>query len=630
MPTLFRIALLGAVLCVATATPASADQNMDTMVVTATMTEQTVAEAPGSVEVITGQDMADQNALTVAEALETATGMVVSRESGRIEVPSIRGARSKHTLVLLDGRRLAFGYNDMIDLRQIPTTMVERIEVVRGPASALYGSDALGGVVNIITKKAPSEWTAKLRGQYGGQVNGENQGFTVGGYVGGGTDRVHALLATEANHQAGWDKNGDAPDDGFSADPAFLAARLAVDLTEMQTLTAGAEYMQNTHAGDQVYESRTRERQADEERQGYFLQYDAQFADTQTLMLRANHSGYEDEIGFTPYAASGERTTEQSTNQLEARYSALLLSDHMLTLGGEIRRDGLDDTQAGVDTDEHVDNYSVLVQDEYQIIDPLTLVVSLRYDNHSEFGDHLSPRASLVYAVMDNLRLKGSFGQGFRAPSLSELYVTSQRQKGKVVHEANENLQEEESTSYELGVEGEYEAFHGGLTVFRTDIDNMIEAVLDRTVGKGSNKVTYYTYDNIAEATVQGLEVQAGVKLPLGFSLDGNAIWLDVDNKSGGEDIGGQPEFKAYAKLGYELPEYRIRANIHSSFVDRMTYADGDKDSYVTCGAHVAKELSNTFEIFAGAENIFGTHLKREDVEQIEPATVYAGLTMKF
>ena len=626
---LFSLSLLGAVLCMAAAAPVGADQGMDKMVVTATMTEKRIADAPGSIEVITAEDIADRNALTVAEALESAAGLVVGNESGRVKVPSIRGARAKHTLVLLDGRRLAFGFNDMVDLRQIPTTMVERIEIVRGPASSLYGSDAIGGVVNIITKKASSDLTAKLSGQYGRQVDGDNDRFTVGGYLSGGSGPVRSLLALEAGHENGWDRNGLAPDDGFSQEPAFVAGRLAWDLSETQSLTAGAEYMQNTYDGAQTYEGLTRTRTADEERKGYFLQYDGTFDDIHNIMVRLNRSEFENELGFSPYAASGQRDTEQYANQLEARYSGLFAGNHLLTVGGEIRREGLDDTQNSLRTDKHVDNYSLFLQDEFQILDPLTLTLSLRYDSHSEFGDHWSPRASLVYAVLEGLRLKGSFGQGFRAPSLSELYVTSLRQKGKQVYEANEDLKEEESTSYELGVEGEYGDMYGGLTVFRTDVDNMIESVFDRSVGSGQNKKDYYIFRNIAEATLQGVEVQAGARLPLGFSFDANAIWLDVDTKSG-QDVGGQPEFKAFAKLGYALPEHRLRANIHATFIDQMTYAEGGKESYTICGVYLAKGLNDNLEVFTGADNIFGTRLNRNDVEQIEPATVYAGLTMKF
>ena len=140
---------------------------LEKMVVTATMTEKKMEEAPGSIEVITSQEIAEMNAQTVAEALEVATGLMVTGETGRIKALSIRGTGNKHTLVLIDGRRFSMGYKDFLDINQISVDMIDRIEVVRGPTSALYGSDAIGGVVNIITKKPPRDLAAGATYQYG-------------------------------------------------------------------------------------------------------------------------------------------------------------------------------------------------------------------------------------------------------------------------------------------------------------------------------------------------------------------------------------------------------------------------------------------------------------------------------
>jgi outer membrane receptor for ferrienterochelin and colicins len=607
-----------------------APQRLDEVVVSATGTAKTILDAPGAVEVITARDIQDLNALTVAEALEAAVGLVVSRESGRVQVPSIRGARSKHTLVLLDGRRLAFGFNDMVDLRQIPTVMVERIEIVRGPASALYGSDSLGGVVNIITKAAPREWTGAVQSQFGVNRDGEAKEYVGSGLVGGPMNRFRFLLSGELRHKDGWDKSGSLPDDGFKEKPGFLAGRFAFDLTDYQTLSAGLEYMDNTYTGDQFYEQQARERKADEERWGYYVQYDAQLRDADQLMLRVNRSEFRNELGFAPFAASGERNTKQFTTQAEARYSALVLSDHLVTVGAEYRRDELDDTQMRLRTDKDVDNVSVLLQDEFHLLDPLYVVLGVRYDHHSAFGDQWSPRGSLVYTLTDGLRLKGSVGQGFRAPSLTELYVTSFRRRGQEVFQANPDLKAEKSTSYELGVEGEHGPFWGGLTGFYTEVDDLIETVFLRTEGAGSDRRSMFEYRNIAEADIKGLEAEAGVRLPLGFSLDGNLTWQDVDNKTGGEDIGGMPKYKGFVKLGYELPEWRLRANLRMSYVGRMTYADGDSYSYPLFGTYLAKGFGENFEIFAGVDNIFDKRIERDDVVQIEPTTFYVGVSAKF
>jgi outer membrane receptor for ferrienterochelin and colicins len=631
-----RYVLLVAGLAVLHAGPVRADQaaspqRLDEVVVTATGSAKELLDTPGAVEVITAREIRDLNALTVADALETAVGLSISRESGRVEVPGIRGTRSKHTLVLLDGRRLAFGFNDLVDLRQIPAVMVERIEIVRGPASALYGSDALGGVVNIITRSAPDQWRGMARGQSGVNRDGEAEEYVGGGFVGGPvSDRFRFLVSGELRHKDGWDKSGKLPDDGFAEEPGFLAGRIIFDLTDLQTLSAGLEYMENTYLGDQLYENLARERRGDEERLGYYLQYDAQLRGTDRLLVRMNRSGYEHELNFTPFAASGERITEQDTTQAEARYTGQVLDSHLITLGAEYRRDALDDTLAGTRTDKDVDNVSILVQDEFHLFDPLYAVLGMRWDDHSAFGSQWSPRGSLIYSLTDHLRLKSSVGRGFRAPSLTELYVTSLRKRGKEVFEANPDLKAETSTTWELGIAGERNIYRAGLTGFYTEVDDLIETVFQRIEGTGKSKRDVYLYQNIAEATIKGIEAEAGILLPQGFSLDGNLTWQEVENKTGSGDIGGIPEYKGFLKLGYAVPEWRLRANLRMSYTGNLTYADGDSYSYPLFGAYLSKGLNAHFEIFAGVDNIFDKRIERNDVVQIEPTTFYAGVTVRF
>ena len=281
-------------------------------------------------------------------------------------------------------------------------------------------------------------------------------------------------------------------------------------------------------------------------------------------------------------------------------------------------------------TDQEVDNISFLLQDEFRLLDPLYVLLGIRYDNHSAFGSQWSPRGSLIYSLTDHLRLKGSVGQGFRAPSLTELYVTSLRKRGKEEFKANPDLKAEKSTTWELGMEGEQGRFRGGVTGFYTEVEDLIETVFQRTKGSGKSKRDIYLYQNIAEATIKGIEAEAGVRLPRGFSLDGNLTWQEVENKTGGGDIGGIPEYKGFLKLGYQLPDWRLRANLRMSYIGNLTYADGDSYSYPLFGAYLAKGLNEHIEIFTGVDNILDKRIERFDVVQIEPTTFYLGVTGRF
>jgi outer membrane receptor for ferrienterochelin and colicins len=625
-----------AILAIVTSTLAPAEEEetiyqLEDFVVTATGSVKSTLDAPGALEVISASEMQEVNALTVAEALETAVGVAVSKDSGRVLVPSIRGTRSRQTLVLLDGRRLAFGFNDSIDLRQIPTVMVERIEILRGPGSALYGSDALGGVVNIITKQAPQQFGGMAKGQYGVNRSGEAEEFIGSGLVGIPlTERFRILVSAEVGQKDGWDESGKLPDDGFAEEPEFLAARAAFDVTDSQTLSAGFEYMANTFTGDQFFAKQKRERIGDEERLGYFLQYDATVRDFDQLLLRVNRSDYEHILGFKPFAAPGDRDIEQATTQAEARYSGRFFKDHLLTFGAEYRRDELEDRLNTTRNDEEVDTASVLLQDEFQLSEPLYALIGLRYDDNSTFGGQLSPRASLVYSLDANTRLKASVGRGFRAPALTELYVTSLRKRGKVEFQANPDLTPEKSTNFELGIEGDYSRFRGRLTGFYNEIDDLIETAFVRSVGSGPGKRDIFRYQNVGESTIKGIEAEAGIDLGMGFALDGNLTWLEVESDADGGDIGGKPDFKGFLKLSYTQPESRLRANLRLSYVGDLTYSNGDSFSYPVFGAFVSKGLNDDLELFAGVDNILNKSFEHQNVVQIEPTTFYGGVTFKF
>lgn len=598
------------------------------IVVTATITEKSLEEAPGSIEVLTEQEIKEVGATTAAEALEWAAGLVVAGETGRARVPNIRGTGNKRTLVLVDGRRLAMGYKDLIDINQIPVTMIHRIEVVRGPSSAIYGSDAMGGVVNIITKKTPQNPVAGATGRYGNHFDGNGEAYDGSVYGGTRLGRFGFLLSGGYRDKEGWDEDGTLPDDGDQERLGSAAGRFSLDLADAHTLSTGFEYSDMQRDGDRFYQGLERERQAEDRRLGYFLQYDADLKPARHLMLRAYRSEHENEIGFSPAAGvSAEEDAERYLNQLETQFTSPIFQRHILSMGAEFRTEGRKDATG---REDDLDNASIYLQDEYQVFDPLYLVLGLRYDDHSEFGDHYTPRASLIYNLNPKLRFKASYGKGFRAPSLSELFVTSYRQRGRYIYDPNPDLDPEESESYEVGIEGEIGPLRAGVTAFKNEIEDMIEAVFVRSTGSGNQTRRYYRHENIAEATTQGLEIEGGLQLPLNFALRGHLTCLDTQNEETGEDLEGQPDFKGSIKLEYHQPDLGFRANIRIDHMGVKYYAVGEEDAYTLVNFYFSKDLGDHFNMFAGIDNLFDEQEDRDGVSIIEPVSYYAGIRINY
>ncbi|MBN2644292.1 MAG: TonB-dependent receptor, partial [Desulfuromonadaceae bacterium] len=293
---------------------------------------------------------------------------------------------------------------------------------------------------------------------------------------------------------------------------------------------------------------------------------------------------------------------------------------HLATLGVELRDESREDN-TGKEYD--ADNFSLFAQDEYQVLEALYLVMGARYDEHSEFGSELTPKVSLVWDINPHLKGKASYGRGFRAPNISELFITSWRQRGRVIYAANPELDPETSDSYEIGVEGHYGPFRGGLTLFRNDYKDLIEAEFVESLGSGQKRKDYYILGNVARARTQGLELRGDLTLPLGFSLAAGAMWLDTENRETGEELEGQPQFKGDLKLGYHNTALRLNANIRAIYYGEAYGAAADEADCALVHCYVAKEVCTNTKLFAGIDNLF-------DDDEREPTLFYSGINVTF
>lgn len=598
-------------------------EKVSEMVVTATLTERHASEAPGTVEVITEKDFRSMNASNLADVLEEAAGLSVESESGRVRSPSIRGARTTHTLVLVDGRRLVAGFRDIVDIGQIPLTAVERIEVLRGPGSAIYGSDALGGVVNVITKKAPKSWEAGLAGQYGIDDNSEGDSYTGSVYAGGPvSDRFSFLLSGQYMEEGAWGENRDrSVSDVQSGDETSLESllgRFSVNAAPGHEISGGFEYSEHNRTGYRWHTGAFRDRIFDDDRLSYYASYRGDLTPTDSILFRLNRSEQKHKTRFDPPRPDDNSgSTENTMNHAEARYTGILTNAHQVTLGLDYREEV---SRAGDREKFEMDNMGVYLQDEYQVTEPLLLVGSVRLDRHSEYGSQVTPRVNLLYRIAGNWRLRAAYGEGFRAPSFTEFFAETGRARGAEIVEPNPDLDPEKSRSYEAGIETRYRDVSVNVTAFRNEIRDMI----DDTFVREENNIDYYQWQNISEARMQGIEFGSSVTLPYGFSLDGFLTWIDTKDRDTGEKIEGQPEYKSRLKLSYIYPAWQLDFNIRMNYRGRRYYEDGDSGGYTLFNVYLAKGLGEKRELYIGGNNVFDNHPRER------PPFYYAGFRFQL
>lgn len=603
---------------------------VESIVVTATSTEKNIKDAPGAVEIITRQDIKDMNAQNLAEAVENAAGLVVTTQSGRNKRPAIRGTNANHTLILIDGRRLADGFKTYTGMEQIPVEMIDHIEVLRGTASALYGSDAIGGVINVITRKTPKKLALEATAQAG--QTGYKQGELINGraLVGNHAGNIGFLLAGSVKSRDGYDRDSETPDDMDDTLMKALAGRASIDISGNHQVVSGFEYVHKNSQGLRDLESMDRDRDADDERVNLFIEYKGKPTQTSNLMLRANHSQHESDVEIWPETSAvtgsigDENHARRKLKQLEGRYSLACFQNHLLTFGAEGRQESREDDTG---LDHSVETIGGLIQDEYQVTDQFYLLFGGRMDNHSDFGSDFTPRASATYEFTGNFRIKGSVGKGFRAPDINELYIPTYKKRGKLVYHNNEDLDPEESVNYEISLEGEIQKFHGRITGFQNDIDNLIDAVFDYSTGTGNKKKSYYTYQNISEARIRGVELEAGVDLPYGFDMSGNLTFLDTENKETGEPLEDRPEMAGQAKLGYTSQGLGLRTSLRFVYTSESEESSDEDDGDVSrFDFKFSKTLGSQTNMFFGVKNIFNSYVD----EGQEPMFFYAGVEFKY
>ena len=529
---------------------------LNPLVVTASRSEHSLADAPASVSVITAEQIKARGAGNLLEALRGVPGLSLNgRQVGGRKTLSIRGAEDRHTLVLIDGRRISstddtIGHSDY-QYGWVAMEQIERIEVVRGPMSALYGSEAVGGVINIITRKGGQQWHggASVRGELGEGPAGDGHQMSASA-SGPLSEWFDLALGVEDRRRAPTPRpENKATSDIEGQDRQSGNLRLSFTPGEGQRLQL-----------DMLRSEETRRRHEQNTRlpaRPYYLDtYDLQRRQD-ALTWQADWSLLRSELRYSE--AEFEVNNKRSNNiaptrpqRLEDRVwdgnLAFALGDsHSLTLGAERREEFLENAglTGGSDSALHKALY---VQDEIALADDWALTLGTRLDHHAIFGSESSPRAYLVWRASPELTIKGGYGEAFRAPTLKQISPNYVGAEGPHTFLGNADIQPETSRSWEIGADWRDEQSAYTATLFRSEIKDLIYYNLLRRVGPRS----IYQYDNISEARIDGLEVALRRALGGGFSLASSMTWLDARDRDSDDKLTGRPEFSATPSLAWQ------------------------------------------------------------------------------
>lgn len=569
----------------------SGEIRLQDMVITASGFEQEIRDAPASISVISREELQERQVSNIADAIRGIEGVDVdgldarSNKTGNREI-SLRGLPPEYTLILIDGRRQNVpgtvapnAFTDASSAFLPPVAAIERIEIIRGPMSTLYGSDALGGVINIITRRPGEEWGGSVNLTSTFQEDSDFGGRTQGEIYAAGPV-VEDTLALSVYGRA-FERSASSIDFPGRLNGPEDTRTMGQDPVKANIRTAGAELLFTPDADNDItlgfdvtrqrYDNRRGQMgridsgrgydtELGFERRQYHLAHEGRYAPG-ILNTRIYRNENENTGRLIPDAAvppgsprlDSDRKLESATDVLDSTFTFFPNDEHAVTVGGQYLRAQLTD---GIpDRTFRNKQWALFVEDEWSLRRDLTLTTGVRYEDNDAAGSAVAPRGYLVWNTTDQWTLKGGVARGFRSPFLEQLEdgVIGFGDQGQTALFGNPNLRPEKSTNYEVSaVYDNRRNFFGQLTLFYIDLDNRIERPV---AADGASQ----DFDNVGETAIRGVELSARYQFLEDWTLSGNYTYIDSKVRTGdvegferGDPLFPVPEHSVNARLAWQ------------------------------------------------------------------------------
>ena len=621
---------------------ADAGDGITNVIVSANRIAQETSQVGDSVTVITAKEQRRSQKTAVSDVLAMTPGVAVARNGGLGGTTTlrIRGAESHQTMVLIDGVKLndpssasgEFNFADLI------TTDYAQIEILRGPQSTLWGSQAIGGVVNIVTPVPEGPLSASYSAEAGthetaivrahAQAGGDRFGWRVGGnYV--TSDGISAYARGLGGREADGYRNV-----GFNA-RGILHITDNVTAEIRTTWSDGRSDYDGYPPPDYIFTD-SPEYGITEELTTYagvkFGLFDGRFENRIGLALTDTDREDIDPSSSVPTTFDADGRNERWEYQ-----GTLRITDRLSTLVGlESERSELSTASPSsfdpnpTPTTGTVQIDSIYAQVNLTPIDALSLSAGIRYDDHETFGSHTTTRASAAWSVTPSTILRASYGEGFKAPTLYQLYSLY----------GNMNLDAEVAESWDAGIEQHLldRRLVLSATYFDRDTTNMIDFVscYGETSPDCLARPDGY-YDNFQQTNAKGVELVMAAQLTEQLSLTVNYTNMDAENRSRGTQNFGhalprRPDETANAQMSYEWPvglTTTVAIQHASRAYDTIsnTYV---LESYTLVDFRAAYAVSDSLEVFGRIENAFNDEYETVRNYGSLGRTFYAGLRQSF
>ncbi|MDU6926284.1 ligand-gated channel protein [Franconibacter helveticus] len=657
-----RSLLITAALCAATASPYLFGAEQDEMVVTATGFAQKIQNAPASISVISKQQIEDKAYRDVTDALRDVPGVVVTGGGSSSDI-SIRGMSSQYTLFLVDGKRISTrstrpnSDNSGIEQGWLPPLeSIERIEVIRGPMSSLYGSDAMGGVINVITKKVSNTkaWTGSIHGDATFQENRDSGDlYQTNAYASG--PLIEGLLGAKVTGLFSR-RQEDKIENGYNEQRmrnGAVTLNFTPDEKNDFDLDVARELQDRNSTPGMSTAAQTCRGATCTPNEKSETRYEH-------TTWALTHHGYYEDFNSTSYIEQEKSNNPEremkAYNTTFNTQNQVFLGDHTLTLGGQYRYEKLRDNGNQLEAAQGLNkltrwSWALFSEDEWMMTDSFTLTAGLRMDKDENYGTNWTPRGYGVWHLNDQWTLKGGVSAGYKAPELRQSSASwgqvtgGGRLDGIIV--GNPDLKPEKSLSEEIALLWDNgDNLNAGVTLFNTDFKDKITEV--RRCNSSSDpacQIGNHRYDfvsdrvNVDKAAMRGVESTFGWELVQDLNLTANYTYTESEQKSGqfsGKPLNKMPKHMFNTTLDWQAtPDVGLWSRLNfrgksSEYLSRTSMAQGTP-SYTQVDVGLRYNAAKNLLVTAGVYNLFDKQIDYATYDTILDGRRYTlGLTYNF
>lgn len=637
---------------------------LEEVILTATRTERQLSSLPLPVTLVSKKKILQSGTIRLNEILNEQTGIITVADESGFEGVQIQGIASDYILILIDGVPLVGRSAGNFDLSRLTVGNIKQIEVVKGPSSSLYGSEALGGVINIITEKPKSEDLHGNASYRFGSFTQQDINFDIKQRF---KKLRYGLFANRFSSE-GYDLNPDV--EGQTVNPFenyTLNGRVYYDFNDKLSLFTSTRFYDQVQDAGFTLNDIQFEGDSKEQEWNAHARLDQKWNDKLDTSYELYYTNYEaNERLADPISEDvlSDSDFDQTLIRPEIRGNYAFAKAGTLTAGFGFQYDELDRTFF----DETVSFNSQYIYAQYDVnpIERLNIIAGARFDNHSEYNNQFSPKLAIRYKLTDAIAVKGSVGYGFKAPDFRQLYfdftnsavgytvlgynvaldkLQELQEQGQILDvvvsedDLNNPLEAESSVGYNLGFTFKEGKWNSELNFFRNDIKNLIDT---RIIARKTNGQNVFSYVNFDKIYTTGFELNTGYKINDAINVSAGYQLLYAYDKQKRQDVEDGQVFardpatnqtvavtqsnyfglvnrsrhNANFKVFYDIAS--AKANVNLRLLYRSKYAQFDTngnglidtydtsfiDGYVTTNIAASKTFYEDFTLQVGANNL--------------------------